>query len=119
MLINFSNHPQNEWTKEQIDTATEQYGGIVDIPFPDVDPKASFPDVQKMSESCVIKLQPLVNVGDVVHIMGEHTLTFMIVSRLKSLGIRCIASCTERICRRDENGDIVRSFAFRQFRPYF
>jgi len=38
MLKNISNHPSAKWKAEQIDTAGI-YGGVVDLPFPVVNPR--------------------------------------------------------------------------------
>ena len=38
IFINCSNHPSRYWSREQIEAA-EQYGEVVDIRFPIVDPE--------------------------------------------------------------------------------
>jgi len=49
--------------------------------------------------------------------MGEMTFSFRLVQKLKSAGILCIASTTERIT--EQIGDTKTSrFEFIQFRPY-
>ena len=40
MLINFTNHPAARWSEAQR-MAARQYGAVVDLPFPEVDPAAS------------------------------------------------------------------------------
>ena len=37
MFINFSNHPSEAWGKTQLNAAME-YGEVIDIPFPAVNP---------------------------------------------------------------------------------
>ena len=53
-----------------------------------------------------------------IHIMGEMTLTFALVTELKDLGYTCLASTTERKVEINENGDKVVHFEFVQFREY-
>lgn len=40
MLINFTNHPAARWSEAQR-MAARQYGAVVDLPFPEVDPTAN------------------------------------------------------------------------------
>lgn len=37
VFINFSNHPSNIWSKKQLEE-TRQYGEIIDIHFPNIEP---------------------------------------------------------------------------------
>ena len=53
-----------------------------------------------------------------VHIMGEMTFTYAIVSRLKALGVKCLASTTERLVTMTSDGKKVSDFKFVQFREY-
>lgn len=119
MLINFSNHPLNEWQQPQLDSAYELFGGVIDLPFPQVDPLASTQDIETLAEHCTAQIISIASGNDAVHIMGELTLTFAIINRLKTLNIKCIASCSERISSINDSGQTVRTFIFRQFRPYF
>ena len=119
MLINFSNHPTSEWQQTQIDAANRLYGGVIDIPFPDVDPIAPLPAVESLADSCMRNLMPLIQDNDVVHIMGEMTLTYILVNRLKQSGIKCVASCSERACYPLGDNEIAKTFIFKQFRSYF
>ena len=120
MLINLSNHPSTEWQQPQIEAAMEHYGGIIDLEFPDVDPMAPLPVIESLADSCIDKVMALAHGNDtVIHIMGEMTLTYALVNRFKEMGIKCIASCSERQCFKNENRQIVKTFNFKQFRPYF
>lgn len=119
MLINFTNHPSSEWQQSQLDSAIELYGGIIDLHFPEVDPMASTSEIEALAESCFRRLMETIKEKDVIHIMGEMTLTYAILNKLKTKGIECIASCSERICTLNEQGQTVRTFNFRQFRHYF
>ncbi|MGM9740223.1 MAG: hypothetical protein ACI3ZP_06420 [Candidatus Cryptobacteroides sp.] len=119
MLINFSNHPLAEWQKPQYDSAVTLFGGVIDLPFPEVDPSASLSDVERLADTCLERLMAIVRDDDTVHIMGEHTLTFQMLDRLRSAGIKCVASCTERICTVGKDGNTIRTFRFKGFRSYF
>lgn len=115
MLLNLSNHPSVNWPEEQIKAATEQYGSIKDLPFPQIDPSAASIDVEKLAEEYEHKIREINPTA--IHIMGEMTFTYKLVTRLKDIGIPCIASTTERITEVDNN--IKTSvFKFIQFRPY-
>ena len=117
-FINLSNHPSDRWDEEQR-KAAEEYGEIVDIPFPQVGPEASHEDILAMADECVHAIEEKAQNTDItVHVMGEMTLTYAIVSRLKEMGIRCVASTTERNTVVDDSGVKTSVFAFTMFREY-
>lgn len=118
MLINFSNHPSECWDQKQLEAA-RVYGEIRDIPFPAIDPVASYDDIQLLADQYVHKI--LSTAGDrqvTVHIMGEMTFCFMIVSRLKEIGIECIASTSVRDAEVTADGRKLSDFQFVKFRSY-
>lgn len=117
MLVNLSNHPSDKWDKGQLDAASE-YGKIIDIPFPTVDPNGDEQYIRLLSDKMVEKITDLAEKEDVtVHIMGEMTFTFLTVDSLLKAGISCIASTTSRIVR--DNGNYKESeFRFIRFRRY-
>ena len=118
MLINFSNHPLATWSKEQIE-ASKVYGEIKDIPFPAIDPAASYDDIQLLADQYVHNI--LSTAGDrqiTVHIMGEMTFTYLVVSRLKKKGIECIASTSVRDAEVTSDGRKISDFQFVKFRRY-
>lgn len=118
MLINLSNHPSRYWDKKQKETAL-CYGDVVDIPFPAVAPDADSQELQIMAQDCVQKILSMGDVNKVtVHIMGEMTFTFMVVTKLKEMGIRCVASTTERKATYTSNGVKQTEFQFVKFREY-
>ena len=53
-----------------------------------------------------------------VHIMGEMTLTYAIVSRLLKRGVCCMASTTTREVATDTDGNKISVFRFVRFRQY-
>ena len=117
-FINLSNHPSSGWEKGQL-TAAQRIGDIVDLPFPPVTPGASADEVKQMARELV---EHIMEMGDpatlTVHIMGEMTLAFIIVKMLKELGIRCVASTTERKTTYNADGTKLSEFSFVKFREY-
>ena len=118
LLINLSNHPATAWAEAQ-KAAAEQYGEVLDMPFPQVAPDATEDDIDKLAMEYVSKITELAKDHEVTeHIMGEMTLTYQLVQLLKTHGITCLASTTERIVSTDEQGNKVSTFRFNQFRKY-
>lgn len=118
MLVNFSNHPSRYWDKEQIE-ATHVYGELIDMPFPQIIPNATDEELQKLSDEYVQRIISLGNPKSItVHVMGEMTFTFMIVTKLKEMGIKCIASTTERKTSYNDDGTKLSEFLFVKFREY-
>lgn len=118
MLVNFSNHPSRYWDERQLE-ASRCYGDVMDLPFPIVAPNNNNDQLQTLAQEWVHKILELGDVHDMtVHIMGEMTFTFLVVSKLKELGVRCIASTTERKTTYDSNGTKLSEFSFVKFREY-
>lgn len=118
MLINLSNHPSLYWDNRQMEAA-RCYGEMVDIPFPVVAPDADGQGLQTLVQDCVQKILSMGDANSItVHIMGEMTFTFMVVTRLKELGIRCVASTTERKVTYTSDGVKQTEFSFVKFREY-
>ena len=119
VLINFSNHPMNEWSSEQFNTAKECYGKIIDLPFPSINPEAGETDLMQLAEEYVKQILELEEHNNItVHIMGEMTFTYMVVSQLKAMGIECIASTTIRDAKYSSDGKKISDFQFVRFRKY-
>ncbi len=118
MLVNFSNHSSLYWDKTQREAAWE-YGEIVDMPFPQITPNAPNEELQMLAQEYVQRIMSFAKSQIVtVHIMGEMTFTFIVVSRLKEKGIKCIASTTERKATYNSDGTKLSEFSFVQFREY-
>jgi ATP-dependent exoDNAse (exonuclease V) alpha subunit len=116
MLVNFTNHPFIGWKENQKEAALQQYGKVVDVPFPHINPEADELDIKQEARQAleeIIALQP-----DAVHIMGEMNFTFQMVFFLMKEGIPCIASTTKRIVSDLPDGSQVSEFNFVKFRPY-
>lgn len=118
LFINFSNHPSCYWGDAQR-AAAEKYGEICDLPFPVVDEQSSEEEVSQLADRYVATIMSMGKPEEItVHIMGEMTFTFMVVTRLKELGIRCVASTTERKTTYNDDGSKVSEFSFVKFREY-
>ena len=118
MLINLSNHPSRYWGKKQQE-ASRCYGNVVDLPFPAIAPSANTQELQTLAHTSVQKILSMGEAESItVHIMGEMTFTFMIVKKLKELGIRCIASTTERKTTYNDDGTKLSEFSIVKFREY-
>lgn len=118
MLLNFSNHPSEYWGDKQMEAA-KNFGEIKDIPFPVVSPEVDYEDIQKLADHYVGEILSFAENNQViVHVMGEMTFTFSVVSQLKEKGIDCIASTTERNAEEIANGKKISDFQFVRFRKY-
>lgn len=118
VFINISNHPSANWEDNQL-LAARQYGPVVDFPFPQVSADATASEITALAEQTaqrILKDYPYTDIT--AHIMGEMTFTFALVSQLKAHGIRCVASCTDRVAENLGNGDKLSHFHFTQFREY-
>lgn len=118
MLINLSNHPSEGWGAAQKEAAGK-YGRVVDIPFPAVPATATPSIIDNMANELVDSVKEVASENDVtVHVMGEQTLCYALISRLQELGIPCIASCTARNVVDLPDGSKQSRFEFVQFRSY-
>lgn len=89
------------------------------MPFPAVDPDADDQTIDSLADQCCKDIVEMAETAHVtVHVMGEMSLTYKIVSHLMSKGIRCVCSTTERICSEGENGERTYLFKFKRFRDY-
>lgn len=113
MLINFSNHPSKLWNEKQFRLATEKYGGIIDIPFPLVDPSGDGAYIRALAEKYLKEITQYPHIT-AVHIMGEQNLCFLLIKMLQAKGICCLASTT----RRNSLENKEEKFSFEQFREY-
>ena len=118
MFVNFTNHPSEKWDRDQLNVASE-YGEIVDIPFPEVDPAAGEDEIERLAEVCVDKITEMK--PDCVLCQGEFCLTYKVVSILKERGVKVVAACSKRAAIENEVGGKnvrVSYFQFVQFRPF-
>lgn len=128
MFINLSNHPTDQWDKQQKDAAEKMAGTIAMIPFPAVPADADEVEVSEMAEKYIKlvldKEKESREMGEEFAVMcqGEFCLTFQIVSKLLSEGICCVASCARREKEITTNADgetiFLSRFRFVRLRRY-
>ena len=117
-FINVSNHPIGGWSESQR-KAAESLGELKEIQFPNVDPTVSNEALMKLTDETYSRIMSITEgKAAVVHIMGEMTLTYALVSRLKASGIRCVASTTQRVVKELGDGKRETTFSFVSFRDY-
>jgi hypothetical protein len=119
MLINLSHHPSANWSAEQKTAAVEQFGEIRDLPFPSVDPKGDEEYIKSLVDEYLVKIDDMAcNIASTnIHVMGEMTFSFAMVTALQQKGFTCVSSTTERIVK-EENGVKTSEFRFVRFRNY-
>lgn len=118
LFVNLSNHPCSSWTAEQLAAALE-FGAIMDLPFPQVAPDAAEEEIGKLADEQVALIRKYAAERDVtVHVMGEMSLTYSLVSRLTALGIRCVCSTSYRVVKDEGDGKRLVEFHFNKFRNY-
>lgn len=116
MFINHSNHPSTQWDEAQKYIA-ENYGPIIDVPFPSIDPKSTKEEVQALVEQYgkdMLEKHPTV-----VMVQGEFTYTYKMVELLKKHGVKVVAATSERIVNTLDDGKTKQVvFNFVQFREF-
>ena len=118
IFVNFTNHPSAGWEAPQREAA-EAYGNIVDVPFPVVGENASEEEILNLCNQHLSKIRALGSPQNLtVHIMGEQSFCYAMISKLQAEGIRCVASSTERDAHVNDAGQKVSAFHFTRFRDY-
>ena len=118
LLINLSNHPSAGWGTRQREAA-EMYGEIEDMAFPAIPPEAGEREITDLAEEYVARIEERAETRDVtVHIMGEMTFCYAVITRLQPLGIPCLASTTRRQVTETADGVKEVRFDFETFRRY-
>lgn len=119
LFVNLSNHPYKDWSEDQ-KKAAEKYGEVQDMAFPEIDPAMKIDKIKK--EIAAAQIDEIKNMCKerrvTVHIMGEMSYTFYVVSQLKAFGIRCICSTSERDTEDLGGGEKKVTFRFKRFRDY-
>lgn len=123
MFINFSNHPSKGWSENQR-TAARQYGEIIDIQFPNVEPLATEQQMISLATGYVEEIIQHIGAEEnsIVMCQGEFTLTFMVVCALLSRDINVVSAVSERqVIQEVTEGGITEKkviFEFKGFRKY-
>ena len=119
IFVNCSNHPSACWSLRQ-EEAARRYGEIVDIKFPQVDPRWNREQISELADKVCEKI--MMYDPAAVMCQGEHTLTYCIVAKLRGKGVKVVAACSER--RTEETGkpdgtvEKKSIFEFIEFREY-
>lgn len=120
MLINLTNHPSSRWSEKQKAAAEEEFGEIVDMPFPEIREEGCEWYVSDLADQYLRKILNMPDASPfVVHLMGEQTFSYALLRRLRDRGITCVASTTKRIVKEEEPGrktEVI--FQFERFRRY-
>lgn len=118
-LINHTNHPSERWEEAQR-RAAEEYGTIMDIPFPQIPADWDENAVRRLAEENARVI--LARSPAAVLVQGEFTYTYALINLLKAADIPVLSACSERHVseRVNEAGETVREsrFAFCRFRAY-
>lgn len=120
MLLNLSNHPSGQWSEAQLQKAIEQFGQVVDMPFPVINPEGDEMYIKDLAHTYLQRILAMCErYPDItVHIMGELNFCFALVELLKKSGIACVASTTTRKVIIANNSKKVSEFEFVRFRYY-
>lgn len=121
MLINISNHPSTRvWPQEQIDAAHQQFGEIVDLPFPYLPPELEFGDFERMADEYLETIESLK--PDAVLLVGEFVFVHLLVNRLLAAGIPVYATRILRNTRELKLAKLmpwrIARYKFTGFMPY-
>ena len=119
MMIKCSNHPSNLWSPSQKEAAGV-YGEILDIPFPQVDPRLDEAGLRQLVAEFATRIEALK--AEAVFLAGEFTFLFMLVDKLLKDGENVICACSERkteeVLRPDGASEKKAVFVFERFRKY-
>lgn len=119
MLLNLSNHPLSQWSENQRREANEQFGEVVDFPFPCIEPHQDLSKVEELVEETFRQILSQYDYKNlVIHIMGEQVFCYVMIKKMEKAGIKCVASTTERVVE-EKDGKIIKVFKFIRFRSYF
>ena len=123
-MMNISNHSSTKWSKEQLEAAGSE---VIDIQFPNVNPQVTTEELDDLAERVVREVESYTSATMkydgwkdkyVFHVMGEMTLSYLIVRMLQVSGFKVVASTTERKVVEQPDGTKMSVFSFVQFREY-
>lgn len=120
MLINLSNHPSQGWSERQLEAASH-YGEIIDIAFPPISPSDNYEQIEQLAEKY---LDIIANnfeqskTKNAVHIAGELSFCYALITKLKKLGCTTLTSTSRRITENIDDKTTIKRFEFEQFREF-
>jgi len=118
VFVNFTNHPSEKWSMEQL-SAARAIGTVKDLKFPDIPTDIDRKHFDRLVHDYRNKILELCwGRQGTVHIQGEMTFVFRMVTELKARHIRCVASVTKRNTVDLGNGKSQSVFVFEGFRDY-
>lgn len=119
VFLNLTNHPSSKWNEKQL-AAAKEYGKVIDIPFPIIDPYADSAEIDRVVDEYFSKI--IDYDSPTVLIQGEFTFTYRMVARLKKNGIMAVTACSVRQSSEVVDADGVTNkiikFDFITFREY-
>ena len=119
MLINCTNHPYEIWGEAQREAA-EKFGEVVDLPFPQIEPRSSTEELRRLTERYARRIEA--QQPEAVLVAGEFTFACMLVDRLLTDGVRVLSTRSRRITQEELNPDGTNRktsvFVFDCFREY-
>lgn len=120
-FINVTNHDSKNWSDKQTDVATN-YGKIIDMGFPAVDPDDSSSRIRAAAINIVKNIINQYGFDFVALVQGEMTFTYALVNEFKRNGITCLAATSKRksVEKTQPDGTTTKIsvFEFVQFREY-
>lgn len=120
MLINISNHPISTWSEKQMEAAVAQFESVIDFPFPQIDPESSTQQIKMLAKQVFDSITT--NYGKekiTIHLMGELSLVYQLVTLFKEANVSCVVSTTKREVEDLPDGSKNSLFRFVKFRSYF
>ncbi len=119
MFINCSNHPSANWNNAQCSAARE-YGEILDIPFPCMDPEMDEQQIHGLVEAKLREIEELK--PNAIFCAGEYTVTYQLVNALLKRGYLVLATCSKRVTSEEFHDDGTSTktsrYNFVRFRGY-
>lgn len=119
IFLNYTNHCSDLWSKEQLKAANE-YGTIVDMPFPAVDPEYGEEQISELAAAeadKIIAIKP-----NAVLSQGEMSLAHSVINILKAADITVLCATANRITETEieADGSVLKKVCFRfvRFRKY-
>ncbi len=112
MLLNITNHPSRYWSNAQL-KAAEEFGSVVDLPFPQIRMDMSNEQINKLVDAYLIQI--LCHEDPVVLCQGEFVFTYRLIVLLKEHHIPVVAcqGNLEREELQDENQNTIKQTVYR------